>query len=164
MGLQNIIRLDPGSIVWTIITFLVLLWILSKFAWKPILKGLANREASIKGDLETARREREEAGQLLQEYEKTIAGAKKEGAKIIQDAQEASARIKDEGVAETKAVTRHMLQRAKEEIGREEEKARKQLREHVADLTALAASKLLGRVITPEDHERLIRESLREAP
>jgi F-type H+-transporting ATPase subunit b len=160
MGLQNIIRLDPGSIVWTIITFLVLLWILSKFAWKPILKGLADREASIKSDLDTARREREKAGRLLEEYEQTIAGAKKEAAKIIQDAQDASARAREEGVAQTKAVTQQMLERAKQEITREEEKAREQLREHVADLTAAATSKLLGRVITPEDHERLIRESL----
>ena len=164
MGLQNIIRLDPGSIIWTIITFLVLLWILSKFAWKPILKGLADRESSIKGDLETARKEREEAGRLLEEHQKAIAGAKKEASKIIQEAQEASARIKDEGVVQTKEVTAQMLERAKEEITREEERARKELRKHVADLTAIATSKLLGKVITPEDHERLIRESMEELP
>ncbi|MBM3324490.1 MAG: F0F1 ATP synthase subunit B [Calditrichaeota bacterium] len=162
MGLQNIIRLDPGSIVWTILTFLVLLWILSKFAWKPILKGLSDREAAIKGDLDTARREREESGRLLKEYQEQLAGAKKEAARIIQDAQEASAHVKEEGAAQTKAMTQQMLERAKAEIAREEESARKRLREHVADLTAQATSKLLGRVITREDHERLIRESLEE--
>ncbi|MFH1011679.1 MAG: F0F1 ATP synthase subunit B [bacterium] len=164
MGLQNIIRLDPGSIVWTILTFLVLLWILSKFAWKPILKGLSDREAAIKGDLETARREREESGRVLREYQDSIAGAKKEAARIIQDAQEASAHIKEEGATQTKAMTHQMLERAKAEIVREEESARKRLREHVADLTAQATSRLLGRVITREDHERLIRESLEETP
>jgi F-type H+-transporting ATPase subunit b len=57
-----------------------------------------------------------------------------------------------------------MLERAKAEIGREEESARKRLREHVADLTAQATSRVLGRVITLEDHERLIRESIEETP
>ncbi len=162
MGLQNIIRLDPGSIIWTILTFLVLLWILSKFAWKPILKGLADREAGIKGDLETARREREESGRILKEYQATIAGAKKESARIIQEAQDASARIKEEGMVQTKHMTQQMLEQAKVEIGREEESARKRLREHVADLTAQAASRVLGRVITLKDHERLIQESIEE--
>jgi F-type H+-transporting ATPase subunit b len=164
MGLQNIIRLDPGSIIWTILTFLVLLWILAKFAWKPILKGLADREAAIKDDLETARRDRTESDRMLKEYQATIAGAKKESAQIIQEAQEASARIKEEGMAQTKQMTHQMLERAKAEIGREEESARKRLREHVADLTAQATSRVLGRVITLEDHERLIRESIEETP
>jgi len=162
MGLQNIIRLEPGSILWTIILFLVLLWVLSKFAWKPILKGLADREATIKGDLETARREREESGQLLRKYEATVAGVKKEAARIIQEAQETAAQVRADEVAQSKAEARQMLERAKTEITREEESARKRLREEVADLTAQATSKLLGRVITREDHERLIRDSLEE--
>jgi F-type H+-transporting ATPase subunit b len=162
MGLQNIIRLDPGSILWTIILFLVLLWVLSKFAWKPILKALADREASIKGDIETARREREESSQLLRKYEATVAGAKKEATRIIQEAQEAASQVRAEEILQTKAAAQQMLERAKSEITREEESARKRLREDVADLTAKATSKLLGRVITREDHEKLIRDSLEE--
>jgi F-type H+-transporting ATPase subunit b len=160
MGLQNIISLNPGAILWTIITFLVLLWILSKFAWKPILKGLADRENSIKDDLETARHEREESSALLEEHKQKIAGAKKDASKIIQEAQEAGARMNEESFQKTRDETQQMIERAKSEIGREEEAARKRLREDVADLTAQASSKLLGRIITREDHERLIQESL----
>lgn len=162
MGLQNIISLDPGAILWTIITFLVLLWVLSKLAWKPILKGLNSREASIKNDLETARREREEATRLLDEYKEKVVGAKKEAAKIIQAAQDNSQRMADENIVKTRAEAQAVIERAKVEIGREEEAARKRLREHVADLTVQTTSKLLGRIITREDHEKLIRESFEE--
>jgi F-type H+-transporting ATPase subunit b len=148
--------------LWTIILFLVLLLFLSKFAWKPILKALTDREASIKGDLETARREREESDRLLQEYKMTMAGAKKEAAQIITQAQEAAAKVREEEMSQTKVAAQQLLERAKSEIGREEEAARKRLRETVADLTAQATSKLLGRVISREDHEKLIQDSLKE--
>ena len=55
MGLQDILKIEPGSVIWTIITFLLIVWLIGKFGWKPILSGLKSREDAIRNDLETAK-------------------------------------------------------------------------------------------------------------
>ena len=92
--MDQILNIEPGSVLWTIITFLAIVWLVGKFGWKPILSGLKSREESIRNDLETAKSEREKAMALLKEYEASIAGAKKDAAEIIQKAQDRPHRSK----------------------------------------------------------------------
>jgi F-type H+-transporting ATPase subunit b len=160
--MDQILSIEPGSVLWTIITFLAIVWLVGKFGWKPILSGLRAREDSIRNDLETAKSEREKAATLLKEYETSMAGAKKDAAEIIQRAQEAAMQIKDQGVAETKETTLKMIERAKSEIDRESEAAKGELKEYVAELTVRAASKLLNKTIDAKQHEQLIRDALKE--
>jgi F-type H+-transporting ATPase subunit b len=160
--MDQILNIEPGSVLWTIITFLVIVWLVGKFGWKPILSGLKSREDSIRNDLETAKSEREKAMALLKEYEASIAGAKKDAADIIQKAQESAAQIKEQGVLETKETTLKMIERAKSEIDRETEAARGELKEYVAELTARATSKLLNKTIDAKQHEELIRDAMKE--
>lgn len=162
MGLERIVSIEPGSVLWTIVTFLIVVWLIAKLGWKPLLSGLRTREESIRKDLETAKTEREEAAQLLSKYQETISDAKKEAADIIQGARDSAVKIREEGMEQTRRDSEKMISRAKTEIERESQAAKKELQMHVADLTAKAASRLLGRTIDAKEHEQLILEALRE--
>ncbi|MCB9366120.1 MAG: F0F1 ATP synthase subunit B [Calditrichaeota bacterium] len=162
MGLQNILNIEPGSILWTIVTFLIVVWLFGKFAWKPIIKGLQDREASIRNDLETAKTEREKAGALLDDYKKAMANAKKESAEIIQQAQDHASKLRNEAEADAKDQAHRLLDKARQDIARESDAAKAELSRHVAELTARATSRLLGRVIDDKEHEKLIMDALKE--
>lgn len=162
MGLQNILHIEPGSVIWTIVTFLVIVWLIGKYGWKPILAGLKSREDTIRKDLETARAERDKAGQLLAEYQKTITGAKREAADIIQKAQESSAAMIDEARAKSREEAQRERDRAQAEIVRATEASKTELRKYVTDLTARATSKILGRSIDAREHEKIILDAIRE--
>jgi F-type H+-transporting ATPase subunit b len=162
MGLQNILNLEPGSIIWTIVSFLIMVWLIGKFGWKPLMTGLKNREDSIRNDLDTAKSEREKAAGLLQDYEQAIAGARKESADIIQQAQAMSSKLREQAEAETKEATLKLIEKARHDIERESASAKADLNKHVAELTARATSRLLGRTIDAKDHARLIEDALRD--
>jgi len=162
MGLQNVLRIEPGSVVWTILTFLVVAWIIAKFGWKPILSGLKAREDTIRTDLETAKSEREKATAVLAEYQTALTGVKKEAAEIIQKAQESATKIVDEAREQSREQSRKEVERARAEIERETEAAKIELRKQVANLTADVTSKLVGSVLDPKQHEKLIMDALKE--
>ncbi|HEY3295912.1 MAG TPA: F0F1 ATP synthase subunit B [bacterium] len=162
MGLQNVLNIEPGSILWTIITFLIIVWVIAKFGWKPILSGLKAREDSIRSDLDTAKAEREKASAVLAEYQTALTGIKKEAAEIVQRAQESAAQIVEEAREQSREQSRKEIERAKAEIERETEAAKTALRAQVADLTAQAAAKLIGSVVDLKQHEKLIMDALRE--
>lgn len=162
MGLQNILHIEPGSVIWTIITFLVIVWLIGKYGWKPILSGLKSREEGIRKDLETAKAEREKAAELLAEYQSTIIGAKKEASEILNRAQESASGMIEEARAKSREEAQRERERAQAEIQRTTDASKLELRKYVSDLTARATSKLLGRTIDPKEHERLILDALKE--
>jgi F-type H+-transporting ATPase subunit b len=162
MGLQHVLSLEPGSILWTIITFLAVAWLIAKFGWKPILSSLKTREDSIRRDLETAKSEREKSAALLTEYQAAMANAKKESAEIIQKAQESANQIIETARQESKDVSAKMVERARAEIERESDSAKADLRKYVAELSARAASRLIGKAVDPAQHEQLILDALKE--
>jgi F-type H+-transporting ATPase subunit b len=160
--MNNILGIEPGSVIWTIVSFLVVVWLIGKFGWKPILAGLKSREDSIRKDLETAKAEREKAGQLLTEYQTTITGAKKEAAVIIQKAQESATEIVEEARSKSREESLRERDRAQAEIDRAVESSKMELRKYVSDLAAKATTRILGRAIDPKEHEQLIMRALEE--
>jgi F-type H+-transporting ATPase subunit b len=162
MGLQHVLSIEPGSVLWTIITFLAVVWLIGKFGWKPILAGLKSREETIRRDLETARAEREKAAAMLTEYQTALAGARKESTDILQRAQDSAAAIVEDARAKSREESQHEVERARAEIERLAEAAKTELRTHVAELTALATSRLIGQAVDPRRHEQLILEALKE--
>jgi F-type H+-transporting ATPase subunit b len=162
MGLQHVLSIEPGSVLWTIITFLIVVWLIGKFGWNPILAGLRSREESIRQDLETAREEREKSTAALAEYQTALSGVKKEAAEIIQKAQDTAAGILEEARVESREQSRKEVERARTEIARETEGAKAELRRQVAELTAQAAARVIGGVLDAKQHEKLILEALKE--
>ena len=160
--MDTLLNIEPGSIIWTIVSFLIVVWLIGKFGWKPILSGLKSREDSIRKDLETAKAEREKASQLLAEYQGTLSGAKREASEILQKAQEAAGQIVDEARQKSREESQRERDRAQSEIDRATESSKTELRRYVAELTARATAKVLGRAIQQNEHEKLILDALKE--
>ena len=160
--LTDIIMPRPGSMLWTIISFLILLFILRKWAWNPIINALEKREQTIKSDLDGAREERQKAEQLRQEYEDNLAGARKDANQIVQEARRAAEEVKDSTIREAKESARNTVEKAKQEIEAEKVRVSQELKKEVAALTTETVKNILRHGLTTEDQERIIASGLKE--
>ncbi|MBZ0263339.1 F0F1 ATP synthase subunit B [bacterium] len=161
-GLGNLISVAPGSMLWTILTFLLLLLVLWKFAWGPILKGLDAREEKIKGAIDSAQRDRDEAAKLLREYEEKLKTASAEISERLKKAdKDASSRI-EQATNDARTQAEQLLEKAKQEIEAQQQRASIELRTEVVNLAAAIASKSIGESFTREDHLRVIKKKLEQ--
>ncbi len=153
---------DFGTALWTLVVFLLVVLVLGKFAWGPVLGALQKREEFIREALETARREREQAEARLAEYERKLHEARTEALAIVdearRDADVLGRRIEQEAQEEARAA----VARAKREIAIAGETAIKDLYATSARLATQVAEKLLRRELTAGDHERLVSEAIEE--
>ncbi len=153
---------DLGNILWSLVTFVVVLIVLGKFAWGPILGALQKREDFIRSSLELAKKDREEAEARLREYEEKLQAAREEASAIVdegrRDAEVVKGRIEDEAKAGADA----MLKRAKREISIATDSALKELYTHTARMATEVASRIIRKELDVKDHERLISESIEE--
>lgn len=143
-----------------IIAFVILLVVLRKFAWGPILSGLQDREAKIKGDLEEAEKAANEANATLTEYKAKLADAQEQARAMIDqsrdDAQRVAAEIKDD----TQNEINQMKERAQQDIGAAKEQALGEIYQQTASLATDVAGRILQRQIDETDQQRLVDESL----
>jgi len=152
--------IHPGLMIWTIISFVILLLILKKFAWGPILAALDAREKGIKDNIESAKKAREEAEQSLTEYRRKMAEAQAEAAAVVSRARQEAERVREELLAKSKADAEAQVQKARRQIEMESQAAIAQIRGEVATLALTAAEKVIGKTLDPRDHQRLIEEGL----
>jgi F-type H+-transporting ATPase subunit b len=150
------LEINPGLIVWTIITFLIVLVILRAAAWKPLLAMLTAREEAIRTSLTQAEQARQEAQKLLDENTRRMAQAEEQSQRILAEGRALSERMRAEIVEKANASARSMLEQAKEEIGREKEKALSALRNEVADLAVRAAGKIIDANLDTARHRALV--------
>jgi F-type H+-transporting ATPase subunit b len=157
-----LVQPDPGLFIWTIVTFLVLLALLAKFAWKPLLDALESRQASIRKSLDDAAQARQDLERLRQDSEQIIREARIEAESIITksrgDAERLRAEMKEKARAEADAVVRN----AERQIQLETTRALQQIRTEAVDLSVMIASKIIQRNLSKEDNERLIEEALKQ--
>ncbi len=139
--------------LWTVITFILLLVVLGKFAWKPMLNGLKARQEYIKREIQTAEETRKQAEKLLEDY-------KQKGLKIIKEATETAQRNQQEIMEETRQETLLIRQRAIDDIRQAEENTSERLWNEAGDMLLTLGSKILEREVTKEDNERLVREAV----
>jgi F-type H+-transporting ATPase subunit b len=154
--------INPGLILWTIITFVVVLLILRLTAWKTLLGALTAREEKIRSSLEDAERARQDAARLLSENQKQLAQAEERSQRIIREGRDLGDRLKAEILEKADTGARQMIEQAKAEIAREKEKALHQLRAEVADLAVAAAGKILDATIDPAKHRELIDAAIED--
>lgn len=158
----SLMHWDFGAALWSIAVFVVLLTVLRKFAWKPILQGLNQREDFIRESLAAAKKEREESERLLKDYTEKIHHAREEATAIVEegrrDAEEVRKRIHSEARSEADA----MITRAKREIEIARDDAVKQLHDQSVLLATEIAGRMIRRQLEPKDHQKLLDESLKE--
>ena len=157
-----LVQPDPGLFIWTILTFLVLLGLLAKFAWRPLLKALEARQEAIKKSLEDADRAKEELARMQQESAKIIEQARVESDSILSRTRSDADRLREELKVRAKEEADTMIRNAEQQIQLQTRQALQQIRHEVGDIAVTIASKLLERNLTNEDNDRLIRETLRQ--
>ena len=154
------VEVHGGLLFWSVITFLLLLVVLKKVAWGPILSALESRETEIKNALSAAEKAKEEAEKVSSDYEQSMKDAQVKAQKIISDSKAAAEKVKVdiEKAAEQKAES--MLANAKEHINAEKENAIKDIRDIAIDLSIDIASKVIEKNIDSEENRRLVEEAM----
>lgn len=152
-----------GKFAWQVVNFLILLFLLKKFAYKPLLNFLDERKQSIEDAINNAEHAKSEAEKLRKEYESRLAEAKLEAQAIIEKASKLAEETKTEIVTSAQTEAAKAIQKAQEEIAREKDQAIAALRDEVAVLAVMAAGKVIGKAITVEDHKQLVNEFVAEA-
>jgi F-type H+-transporting ATPase subunit b len=156
--------INPGLMVWTVVTFIVLMLVLNRYAWKPLLKVLQDRESKIRRELEQAERAREEAAELLKRNEQNLAKAEEEYQKIVHEGRALADKVKQEIVARAHQQAQRELEHAKEEIQRDVDAAKQQLRGEVADLAIEAAGRILGESLDARKQKKIVDDFLNQLP
>lgn len=157
-----LVQPDPGLFIWTIVTFLVLLALLAKFAWRPLLEALEDRQAMIRKSLDDADRARLELERLHSESAQIIAQARAEADSIVTRSRADGDRLREEMKQQARAEAGMILKNAERQIQLETARALQQIRHEAVDLSVMIASKLIGRNLSKEDNERLIEDALRQ--
>ena len=157
-----LVQPDPGLFIWTIVVFLVLLTLLAKFTWGPLLKALEQRQAAIRKSLDDAQQAKQELERLQQQSEKIIRDARVEADAIISRSRGDAERLREEMKQKARAEADTIVKSAERQIQLETGRALQQIRREAADLSVLIASKIIQRNISKEDNERLIDETIRQ--
>lgn len=147
---------------WSVLSFGVLLFLLRRFALPGILEMLEAREKKIKDSLDHAERLKQEAQQLLEQYEANLKSVHAEGREILETARKQAQEQLEENEKRMELETQRMLAEARSEIQRDQRQAMQDIQRTAVDLTLLAAEKVLARSLSDADHRRLIDEAVRE--
>jgi F-type H+-transporting ATPase subunit b len=149
-----------GLMAWTLIIFVLLAIILSKFAFGPITAAVRARELALEEAIDSAKRDREEAAKLLAEHRAALDASRAEAQKIIVDARAAAERVRAELVEQAHAEQANMLVRARQEIESEKSKAIAQLRREAVDLAIAGAGKVIDRNLDQAANRQLVESFL----
>ena len=153
---------DPGLYIWTIVVFLLLLFLFNSLAWKPLKATLLAREDSIRKSLDDARQAREELQRLKSESAKMLADARAEADTIISRTRDDASRFRDEMKEKAQAEAAGIVKNAERRIEMETSRALQQIRAEAVEFSVAIASKILQRNVSKEDNERLIEETFRQ--
>ncbi len=157
-----LVQPDPGLFIWTILTFLVLLFLLRKFAWKPLLSMLEKREEMIKNSLDDAEKAKHELERLNQESEEIVAKARSEAQSVVSEGKVTAEKMKDSILDTAQQKSDQLIEEARKQIKSEKDKAIHEIKSEVVDLSLQITKKLIGKNITKADNQSLIEESLKE--
>jgi F-type H+-transporting ATPase subunit b len=156
-----------GVNVWTliaqIVNFLILLLVLYFFAYKPVMKMLDERSHKIKESMDEVQKVKDQAAQTEEEFKKKIEAASKEGQEVIARAMRTGEEARQRAQAEAKQEAQGLVEKARVEIQRERDETIGELRQEFADLTVVAAEKVIGKSLDKESHRQIIEQVLDES-
>jgi F-type H+-transporting ATPase subunit b len=156
--------INPGLTLWAAITFLLLVVVLGRFAWGPIVKMLDEREKTIRGAIDSARKERAEAERLLAEQKASLLLATREAAEVAKRNQQEVEVLRQELTAKARKEADELVAGARKQIVEETAKAAAQLKGMVADLAIEAAGKLVKANLDDKAQRQLVEEYLKQLP
>ena len=158
-GEENIFAGDLGNMIWTVVIFVLVLVVLGKFAWGPILEGLQARETFIRESLAEAKADRESAEERLKQYEARLAEARAEATALVDEGRRDAEVVRQTIEANAKEEAGKIVERARREIDLAKEAAVEEIYGLTGRLAVEVASQIIRKELTVEDHARLIDEA-----
>ena len=152
----GIVPTDTSLQVWTLVTFLVLLGLLAKFAFKPIAEALDRRGQMIKAQIDDAQKARTEAKKLMDDYQKQLAEARVEAGKVIEEARQLGEKVRKEVVDKANSEASAIVSRSQEEIIRQKEKGIQEMKDTIAGLSVQIAGRIIEKEVNAATHQQLI--------
>ena len=159
-----LLDIEPGLMIWTLVTFVLLLIVLRAVAWRPLLKMLDEREQRIQDALDQAENARQEAQTAVEENREALAQAQLEARTAIAQARETAERVAQDVQEKAEAEAEQLLQQAQRTIQQEQAKALQELRNQASELAILAAGKLLKENLDDERNRRIVDEFIGRIP
>ena len=159
---SGLIKVVPGLMIWTIVCFLLTLFVLKRFAFGPIQNMLDERRERIRRSIEEAEHARVESRKLLEEHRALIGQARGQAEEILTDARKVAEAQRRRVREETEADRQRRMEETRRQIEAETQRALEQIRAEVAELTLVAAAKVTGKVLDDADHRRLIDDAVKE--
>ena len=151
-----------GLMIWTLVLFLITMWVLSKVAFPKIQEALDKRANAISESIEAAERQRKESDELLEEYRQRLSEAREQADDIMARARKSAETAEAEAAAAGKEKREELVEAAKRDIEAETRRSLDQIRQEVADLTVLATERVTRKSLNAEDQKRLVEEALSE--
>ena len=151
---------DTGLMIWTLVIFVVLLFVLSRFAFGPLTKAVRAREESLQAAIDAAKADREAAAKVLAEHQAQIEAARGEAQKLIADGRAVSEKMRSDLLEQTRREQQDMLERARREIDSEKDRAIAQLRREAVDLALAGASKVIEQNLESQKNRQLVESYL----
>ena len=160
--MNPLVQPDPGLYIWTIVTFLLLLWAFNKLAWTPLKAVLQTREESIEKALDDARKARAELEQVNAESRRLLDEARAQAGAILSETRADAGRLREELKVKAQAEAQGIVTNAEKRIEQETARALQQIRAEAVEISVAIASKLLQRNVNAQDNERLIEETFKQ--
>jgi len=157
-----LVQPDPGLFIWTIATFLVLLFLLQRFAWKPLLQALENRQEMIRKSLDDAEQAKTDLQKVQEESNQIVAKARIDADAIIAASRADATKLQEELRAKARAEADGIISNAERQIQQQTDRSLVQIREEAVDLSLGIASKLIQRNLAKEDNNALIEDALKQ--
>ena len=157
---EGLLKVEPGLLLWTVITFAVLVLILWKAAWKPVVEALDARAEKVRSDIENADKSRQEAEKLLAQHREMMNNAKTEAANILADGRSEAEKIKNDIVTKASSEAKDMSDRARKEIDLAKDKALAEIKAEIVVLSTEIAAKIINKNLKPDDQKALVEETL----
>ena len=160
LGTNPLISVTPGLMIWTIVCFLITLFVLKRYAFGPIQNMIDQRRERIRQSIEEAEHARAVARRLLDEHRSLIGQARREAEEILSEARRVADSQRERVKEETEADRKRRLEETRRQIEAETQRALEQIRSEVAELALLATTKVTGKILDDEDHRRLVEEAV----
>jgi len=158
--MESLLVVEPGLFLWTVITFIILLLILWKTAWKPIIDALDSRAEKVRDDIERVETNRVESEKLLADHRDLLKQAKDTADKIVTDSKNIAEKLKNDIIFKATEESRELLERAKKEIEVSKDRALNEMKSEIVNISTDIAAKIIMKNLKPEDNVNLVKETL----
>jgi len=159
-----LLSVNPGLIIWQLLIFVILLFILKKIAWKPLLSSLHSREQSIKDSIDQAEKLKKDSEDLLEQNKKILTEANTQSMKIINDSKDMANKMRGDLMTKAQEESRKMIDQAKVEIKQEKDSAMADLRNEVSDLAIKAAEKIIKDNLDENKQKKIVNDFISQIP